>query len=121
MVRMTREAVDVALAETPAERVTALCAAAEAQLEELRRMLAKDPELAAELAAAYRVLVSDGVSSVLHDPSEPAEELAAAREIASRRARDHEATILALGGETSGPLKESLSLALEASRELSRR
>jgi hypothetical protein len=121
LVRMAGEAVEVALAETPIERVTALCAAAEAQLRELPEAIAKDPALAAELAGAYRLIVVDGVGSVLRESAEPEAELAAARDVAARRARDHEETLAALAGSASGPLKESLGEALAASRMLSGR
>jgi len=119
--RMTGEAVEVALAETPAERVLALCAAAEAQLRDLPGAIATDPALAAELAGAYRLLVAEGVAGVLREQGEPEQELAQARGVAERRARDHEAALVALSGGTSGPLRESLALALEASRSISGR
>jgi hypothetical protein len=119
--RMTREAVEVALAETPSERVATLCAAAEAQLRELQEAVAKDPTLAAELAGAYRILVGQGVAGVLQDQGESEVELAAARDLAARRAREHEAALAALAGGASGPLKESLGEALAASRSLSGR
>jgi len=121
MLRMTKEAVEVALAETPTERVVALCAAAEAQLRELEQAVPRDPQLAAELAGAYRLLVKEGVGGVLQDRAESPQDLNAARDEASRRVRGHEATLLALGGQSNGALKESLSLALEASRSLAGR
>jgi hypothetical protein len=121
MGRMTKEAVEVALAETPSERVAALCAAAEAQLRELPEAMVKDPALAAELAGAYSVLVGEGVAGVLQDKEEPEAELAAARALAARRARDHETALAALTSGTRGSLKESLVEALAASRSVSGR
>lgn len=120
-VRMSRESVEVALAETPSERVAALCTAAEAQLHELAEAVVKDPALAAELAGAYRLLVGEGVAGVLRDRAESEKDLSAARDIAAHRARDHEATLAALSDGTTGPLKDRLALALEASRSLSGR
>jgi hypothetical protein len=117
--RMSRESVDIALAETPSERVLALCAAAEAQLRDLAEAIVKDPALASELAGAYRLLVGEGVARVLDDRAETEQDLASARMIAARRARDHEATLAALSDRASGPLKGQLALALEASRAVS--
>jgi hypothetical protein len=121
VVRMSHEAVEVALAETPTERVAALCAAAEAQLRDLPDAMATNPTLAAELAGAYRLLVGEGVAEVLRDRAESDRDLASAREFAATRAREHEATLAALSGGTSGALKESLGRALEASRSLTGR
>jgi len=119
--RMTKEATEVALAETPSERVAALCNAAEAQLRELPKVMGKDPVLAAELASAYRLLVLEGLGAVLKDKTESEADLQPARDIAARRTREHEAMLLGLSGGTAGTLQENLDLALAASRSFSGR
>jgi type IV secretory pathway VirB10-like protein len=120
VLRMTDEMVDIGLAETPADRVRALYHAAEARLGELREAMGRDPELAAELASAYVMLLSDGVRSVLGDGAESPAALAAAKDLAALRARSHETVLAALGTSATGKLKETLDEALATSRALAR-
>lgn len=118
VLRMTDEAVDIGLAETPTDRVRALYHAAESRLGELREAMGKDPDLAAELAGAYVMLLSEGVKSVLGDGAESPAALAAARDLAALRARSHETVLASLDKAATGKLKETLDEALATSRAL---
>ncbi len=120
LVIMTNESVDLGLAETPHDRVIALFGAAEARLKEVGQVMREDPGLASELAAAYLLLLGEGVRAVLKDESEPAQELALARLAAAERAKNQESALVQLGSAAQGPLKGTLAEALAMSRELAK-
>jgi len=117
---MTNESVDIGLAETPHERVVALFGAAEARLKEVGQVMREDPGLASELAAAYLLLLREGVRAVLKDDSEPPQELALARLAAAERAKNQQGALVQLGSAAQGPLKGTLEEALAMSRELAK-
>jgi hypothetical protein len=120
LAQLTDELIDIGLAETPTDRVRALCQAAGARLRELRQVMERDPALATELAGAYIVLLGEGVKSVLRDGAETPASLAAAREVAALEARSHGTLLATLGGTATGKLKETLDEALATSRELAK-
>ncbi|MCO5169344.1 MAG: hypothetical protein M9894_23615 [Planctomycetes bacterium] len=111
---VSRQAVAVALADTPSDRVQLLLAAASARLRELRAALqVDDAAMAEELAEAYAVLLEEGVAAVLTDRELDELDLIVARSFAQTQAGlDEEAlTVLARGAPARlrGPLQAALA------------
>ncbi|MBI3724469.1 hypothetical protein HY251_11025 [bacterium] len=115
----TDEAVAAALADSPAERVTALGAAASARLKELSAALAEgDQEGSEDLAEAYAVLVNEGIVAVLGDRENDDPSALEAWGIANARASADDFLLARLEASAQGTVKERIHEARLACRRV---
>jgi hypothetical protein len=116
--RMSDEAIEAGLAETPVQRMLSLFKAADARLEELRAAIVRhDDELADELAEAYLLILKEGVVPILADREESEEDVAAAKRLAYARVLGEQDVLVELARLAPKTLKARIQEALAACRE----
>lgn len=112
---VSRQAVAVALADTPSDRVRLLLAAAGARLRELRAALqVDDAAMAEELAEAYALLLEEGVAAVLTDRELDELDLIVARAFAQAQVGLDEEALTVLARGAPARLRPALRAALAA-------
>jgi len=120
--RMTDENIQAGLAEKPADRIRAFFQAADARLEELRAAIdKKDQPMAEELAAAYSLILKEGVIVVLDGREEPAEDQAAAAILARAKAKADDQALAELANAGGVRLRDLMNDARKAAREIAAR
>jgi hypothetical protein len=120
--RLTAESIEVGLAETPSDRVIGLFKAADDRLSELKAALgAQKGSVAEDLAAAYTMILRQGITAALDDRQEDPQDLDTARTMAKIRAGGNARTLAALEPKAQGTLKDALRDALQATREIANR
>lgn len=111
----------VGATETRAEAVAALCGAAMARLAELRAAVdGRNAAMALELATAYNLILRGGLSELVGFQEKYSADLKEERGAVRVAIRPHVAVLARLEAGADGPLKDTLSQALAACRELQR-
>src|SRR5439155_26399686 len=116
--RLTKENLEVGLAETASDRVMGPIKAADGRLNELKEALGtQNQTIAEDLATAYTMIVRRGIASLLQDRGEDAQALETARVVAKIYAGGNVKTLSGLEPEAQGTLKSAIHEALLATRE----